>query len=92
MGSKIFDPKKALKVLFVIYRPFSYHGQYENSPDKPRLERRTYYQTKGVQIMGILVWLDKKNISRSFTNPKRRPKPKTVKGNRIRRNYRRNNN
>jgi len=42
--------------------------------------------------MGILVWLDKKNISRSFTNPKRRPKPKTVKGNRIRRNYRRNNN
>jgi len=40
---------------------------------------------KGVQIMGILVWLDKKNISRSFTNPKRRPKPKTVKGNRIRR-------
>jgi RHS repeat-associated protein len=69
-----------------------WYGQYENSPDKPRLERRTYYQTKGVQIMGILVWLDKKNISRSFTNPKRRPKPKTVKGNRIRRNYRRNNN
>ena len=68
-----------------------WYGQYENSPDRPRLERKVYYQTKGIQIMGIPVWIDKKKISRSFTNPKVRPKPKTVKGNRLRRNYRRNN-